>query len=143
MNLMLIVVLVATVLLFIYFKKSFKNNTTKSTKTKSPDQRSRLQSLINSGEYFGLTIDYANEAQCCPRVLHLKNEVFSFNNVPILPLDGCTKSTCRCKYIGLKNKRNFHRRENIQRREEVRFEESPDRRSHNEQRANVWFQHEK
>ncbi|MEH6503225.1 MAG: hypothetical protein V7682_04905 [Cycloclasticus sp.] len=143
MNIMLIVVLLATVLLFFYFKKLRGSSDTKPTKTKSPDQQTRLQSLIESGEYFGLTIDYVNQAQCCPRALHLKNEVFSFNNVPILPLDGCTKNTCRCKYIGLKNKRNFHRRENIQRREEIRFEESSDRRSHNEQRSNVWFTHEK
>ena len=140
MNIMLIAVLVATVLLFFYFKKSLKSS---ATKTKSPDKQTRLQSLIDSGEYFGLTIDYVNEAQCCPRALYLKNEVFSFNNVPILPLDGCTKSTCRCKYIGLKNKRKLHRRETIQRREKIRLEETSDRRSHNDQRSNVWFKHEK
>lgn len=143
MNIMLIVVLVATVLLFFYFKKPLKSGATTPTKTKSPDQKTRLQSLIDSEKYFGITIDCVNEARCCPAALQLKNEGFTFNDAPILPLDGCTVSTCCCKYIGLKNKRNFHRRENIQRREEIRFEESSDRRSHNEQRSNVWFTHEK
>jgi len=143
MNIMLIVVLVATVLLFFYFKKPPKNSTTKPTKTNSPDQKTKRQSLMDSGKYFGLTIDCVNEAHCCPAALKLKNEEFSFNNAPILPLDECTKNSCCCKYIGLKNKRKSHRRETIQRREKIRFEESSDRRSHDDRRSNVWFKHEK
>jgi hypothetical protein len=142
------IILTLAALLFLYYKKRSGNSSTenKGGAFVSP-QESHLQTLINSGKYWGIYIDYKNEALCCPSVLELNKKQFPINSVPALPLEGCSMSKCQCKHAGLVEKRTLHkngqqRRKSHDRRDAIRFEETADRRSHVDRRSDTWFHHD-
>jgi len=146
MAMLLIVLLLASGFLFYYYKNNSSTQKTKSTRHSNTltRQKERLQAIISSGRYWGLKINYPSEAPCCDAVQQLQDKKFPINSVPALPLQNCTQTHCYCKHAGLVERRapDSPRRQQQNRREAIRFEETSDRRSHNDRRSGIWFHHE-
>ena len=101
-----------------------------------------LIALQDSDHIWGVFVDYKNEHLCCKIVLQLAKERISKKIAPTLPLDGCDRQLCRCYYVGLTEKRDKTRREQQDRRDEIRFEDDNDRRSGSERRSGIWVHHD-
>jgi len=141
----IVLIILAAALLYWYKKNNPAKTVTHSRqKTKSLSQHEKLQKIISSGKYWGLKIIPSKSKQCCPTVLKLENKPFPINSVPTLPLQGCTQNHCYCQHTGLLEKRrdNSSRRLKSDRREDIRFEETADRRSHSDRRSATWVNHE-
>jgi hypothetical protein len=104
-----------------------------------PAQHGGLEKLRNNPLFWGVEMGQPG----CEAALALLDRQFSFDEAPQLPLAGCSSAMCTCQFKGVKNKRTQHRRNNEDRRVEVRFEkDKPDRRSHkNRRRSDSWNDH--
>ena len=92
----------------------------------------RLETLKKSGRFLGVKIDRC----ACNACSRYAGEVFQFENVPALPVEGCDAESCSCQYLGVANRRNEpDKRSGRERRESIRLEE--DRRSGNERRSGL------
>jgi len=98
-----------------------------------------LEKLKNNPLFWGVEMGQPG----CEAAMALLDQQFTFDEVPRLPLDGCSSAMCTCQFKGLKNRRTQHRRKQEERRVEVRFEkEKPDRRSRkNRRRIDSWNDH--
>ncbi|MGB5718295.1 MAG: hypothetical protein WBN81_14540 [Gammaproteobacteria bacterium] len=98
-----------------------------------------LDKLKNNSLFWGVEMGQPG----CEAAMALLDQQFTFDEAPRLPLEGCTSAMCTCQFKGLKNRRTRHRREQEERRVEVRFEkEKPDRRSRkNRRRSDSWNDH--
>jgi len=137
--------IVAAVLFYFYQKNSPKRQPNRAHSSSTAlNQNEKLQSIIASGKYWGLSITPTQNTTSCSAALQLKNKQFPINSVPTLPLQNCSQNHCYCKHTGLLEKRssNSSRRLRHDRREAIRFEEISDRRSHTDRRSNIWFHHE-
>ncbi|HIF18185.1 MAG TPA: hypothetical protein EYQ65_05435 [Cycloclasticus sp.] len=138
----ILIVLTLAIALYFYFKD--KPVTNKSTASSLTRQQERLQSLVGSGKYWGLYIDYKNETQYCDAVLSLNKKHFPINSIPALPLDDCTQRACHCTHAGLIEKRtqkNNRRNKTNDRRDTIRFEDVSDRRAHMDRRSDNYVNH--
>lgn len=129
---------------FFFYKKKTSAEAAKPRHTPIETQQEHVQSLIDSKRFWGFYIDYPDEAQCCQAVLGLNKKQFPINSVPALPLEGCSQPGCHCKHAGLVEKRKprQQRRKTNDRRDDIRFEEVSDRRSHMDRRSDNWVNHE-
>ena len=98
-----------------------------------------LEKLKDNDLFWGLEMGQPG----CEAAHAILGTQFTFDEAPRLPLEGCTSAMCNCQFKGLKNRRTQHRREQSERRVEVRFEkEKPDRRSRkNRRRIDSWNDH--
>lgn len=73
----------------------------------SPDRRKQLRNLLRSGRFHGVQIH-----QCgCSASARYAGRLFSFDEVPSLPLERCDAPECTCVYLGVSDRRNgFDRR---------------------------------
>lgn len=81
----------------------------------------------------------------CEAAQALMGQQFPFDEAPQLPLEGCSSSNCTCQFKGLKERRTHARRQQENRRQDLRFDKDrpPDRRSRKDRRrGNVWTDHE-
>jgi len=81
----------------------------------------------------------------CEAAQALLGQQFPFDEAPQLPLEGCNSANCTCQFKGLKERRTHARRQNEDRRAELRFDKDrpPDRRSRRDRRrGNVWTDHD-
>jgi hypothetical protein len=98
-----------------------------------------LEKLRNNPLFWGVEMGQPG----CEAAMTLLDKQYTFDEAPQLPLPGCSSAMCTCQFKGLKNKRTQHRRNQEERRVEVRFEkEKPDRRSRkNRRRSDSWNDH--
>jgi len=81
----------------------------------------------------------------CEAAQALLGQQFPFDEAPQLPLEGCNSPNCTCQFKGLKDRRKLVRRQQVDRRESLRFDKDrpPDRRSRKDRRrGNVWVDHD-
>lgn len=153
--LIFVILVIAAITGFVFFQKS---RTPKPARPAVPDKRlspkekrqqlnaATLKKFKTSKEFWGASIETENESNCCQAALAIRQEVFTFDKLPELPLPMCDKTMCMCHYIGRKDRRAENRRCGHDRREEVRFDpEASDRRSGKDRRTNqdVWLQHDR
>ena len=92
----------------------------------------QLESLRKIGRFRGVKIDRC----ACKACSKFAGQVFSFNEAPSLPVEGCDAPSCSCQYLGMPNRRNDSvRRSDKDRRESIRVQEN--QRSGCEQRSSV------
>lgn len=146
MLMIFIALFLASGLCFYYYKNKSSAQKIKSTHYSNTltHQKERLKAIISSGRYWGLKIIHPSETACCNAVQQLQDKKFPINSVPALPLQDCTQKHCNCKHAGLVERRapDSPRRQQQDRRDEIRFEEISDRRSHADRRSDIWFHHE-
>jgi len=137
-----LILLILVILGFIYYKNKNPKKTSTSAGDPIKTQQQKVQAMIDSKKYWGFYIDFIDEKQCCEAVLTLNKKPFPINSVPALPLDNCSKNRCRCKHVGLVEKRRplHQRRKTNDRRNAIRFEEISDRRAHMDRRSDNWVQ---
>jgi hypothetical protein len=91
--------------------------------------RHHLASLQHSGRYRGVAV-----TTHCRAAGRLHGHEFAFDQAPALPVTGCDAPVCRCRYLGLPERRHgTDRRCGIERRAGARIDSSdrrqaPDRR---------------
>jgi len=98
-----------------------------------------LEKLRNNPMFWGVEMGQPG----CEAAQGLLGKQYTFEEAPLLPLDGCSSAMCTCQFKGLKNRRTLHRRKLAERRVEVRFEkDKTDRRSHKtRRRSDSWNDH--
>jgi hypothetical protein len=96
----------------------------------------QLQTLRHNKHYWGVEI----HSGICSAAKALAGKQFRFSEAPSLPLEDCAAGNCTCAYLGLRERRTWHRRTQPDRRNAIRYlRNRPDRRSHKERRkADVW-----
>jgi hypothetical protein len=101
-----------------------------------PGHAGQLEALRRNRNYWGVEI----HSGICKAAKALAGKQFPFHEAPTLPLDDCEADTCTCTYLGLWERRKWHRRAQPDRRKMIRYlQHHPDRRSHKERRkADVW-----
>jgi hypothetical protein len=145
--LLLIIGVLAGLLMLLRGQRTPKRHPTpavKSTLPKAPETEGNLKALelgkLRQNKIFwGVEIKQAG----CAAARTLAGVEFEFDEVPALPLEGCTAAMCSCAYIGLKEKRQQQRRQH-DRRNNLRFDpDKPDRRSRKERRrGEKWRGHD-
>jgi len=112
------------------------------TRTPPPPQIIRygpagqLETLRQNRNYWGVEI----QTGICEASKALAGRRFPFPETPSLPLADCAANFCTCSYVGLWERRKWHRRAQPDRRKMIRYtQDHPDRRCHRERRkADVW-----
>ncbi len=69
-------------------------------------QKKSLLELEQSGQYGSVVISHCG----CDLSSALSAQHFSFEHVPLLPLQGCTAANCTCEYRGINDRRLEDRR---------------------------------
>lgn len=95
----------------------------------------QLQKLIEDKRFCGVQVHRSS----CKAGAKCAGIIFSFKDVPKLPLDSCDAPNCYCEYMGVPDRRRNHdRRSGTDRRFSIR--QTPDRRIGNDRRseANTW-----
>jgi hypothetical protein len=97
----------------------------------------QLEALRRNGNYWGVEI----HSGICAASKLLAGRRFPFPEAPSLPLDGCGANQCTCIYLGLWERRKWHRRTQPDRRKTIRYlQDHPDRRCHRERRKiDIWY----
>ena len=84
----------------------------------------QLARLKQCGKFNGVSVE-----SHCPATSSLVGVRFTFENAPELPLPGCDATPCRCRFVGITERRQLiDRRSGHDRRESLRMD-SDDRRS--------------
>ncbi|PCH84998.1 MAG: hypothetical protein COB26_02090 [Piscirickettsiaceae bacterium] len=125
-----------------YKKKSSSTEPTNRQDALIEKNAATLLDLQESDRFWGVYIHFDNEALCCKNVVALHRKQLSKKTALQLPLKDCDKSLCRCRYVGIVEKRHKTRREVNDRRDEIRYEEKNDRRLGNERRSGIWVHHD-
>jgi hypothetical protein len=96
----------------------------------------QLESLRQNSNYWGVEI----QSSLCEASKALAGRKFTFPDAPSLPLADCVANFCTCTYVGLWERRKWHRRILPDRRKAIRYTmDHPDRRCHRERRKiDVW-----
>ncbi len=96
----------------------------------------QLESLCGNRNYWGVEI----RSGICKASKALAGRQFPFPEAPSLPLAECDASLCTCTYLGLWERRKWHRRTQTDRRKAIRYlQNNLDRRCHRERRkVDVW-----
>jgi hypothetical protein len=101
--------------------------------TRNRDQEGELAKLQRSGHYWGVMIQPGQ----CAAIRPFSGRGIRFDEVPALPLPGCTAKRCSCRYIGVTERRRDERRMQTDRRRVLRIEDQhADRRSLQGRRRN-------
>ena len=111
----------------------------KSQGQAAPSKPGGLDKLQASGLFWGVEIGQPG----CEAAHKLLGRQYPFDEAPQLPLEGCSSAMCTCQFKGLRERRSEHRRQQGERRGEIRFEEGKtDRRSpKNRRRSDSWNDH--
>ena len=112
------------------------------TRTPPPPQIIRygpagqLETLRQNRNYWGVEI----QSGICEASKALAGRRFPFDETPSLPIADCAANFCTCSYVGLWERRKWHRRAQPDRRKMIRYtQDHPDRRCHRERRkVDVW-----
>jgi|GEM_PF-3943174 len=80
------------------------------------------------------TLRVPNPSSCCELARGYAGRTFDAANAPILPIPGCRKTDCQCRYERAVNRRRGERRVYAERRESIRFENDSDRRRNPDRR---------
>ena len=100
---------------------------------KAPTHKEVLFKLEQSKQYVTVSISRCG----CAEASRLIGKSFSFSDVPLLPLTGCTASQCTCEYQGFSEQRHMDRRSG-ERREALRMEDDR-RKNHGRRKADsLW-----
>jgi len=101
-----------------------------------PGPAGQLDTLQLNRNYWGVEI----RPGICEPSRALAGRQFPFAEAPSLPLADCAASPCTCTYLGLWERRKWHRRSQPDRRKAIRYlQDRPDRRCHRERRRiDVW-----
>ena len=96
----------------------------------------QLETLRLNKSYWGVEI----RSGICKASKELAGRQFPFAEAPTLPLAECKANLCTCSYLGLWERRKWHRRTQADRRQSIRYlQNHPDRRSHRDRRKiDVW-----
>jgi len=96
----------------------------------------QLETLRLNRTYWGVEI----QSGICEASKALAGRRFPFLETPSLPLADCAANFCTCSYVGLWERRKWHRRVQPDRRKLLRYtQDHPDRRCHRERRkVDVW-----
>jgi hypothetical protein len=96
----------------------------------------QLEALQRNRNYWGVEI----RSGICKASKALAGRQFPFAQAPLLPLEDCAASNCTCTYLGLWERRKWHRRAQPDRRKMIRYlQNHPDRRARKERRKiDVW-----
>jgi hypothetical protein len=107
-----------------------------SAQPSRPGPAGQLDTLRTNRNYWGVEI----RPGLCESSAALGGRQFPITEAPSLPLTDCSASTCTCTYLGLWERRKWHRRTQPDRRRTIRYlQDRPDRRSHKERRKiDVW-----
>jgi hypothetical protein len=103
------------------------------------DTTGSLTRLREKGHFWGVELGQSG----CAASDKLLGSRFTFDEAPVLPLDGCSRNTCSCHFKGLLDRRTQPRRMKSDRRDEVRFDKThPDRRRNaGRRRGDMWVGH--
>lgn len=94
------------------------------------EPRKPLQTLMESGLYWGVRIHTPPDSVCCSAILMHENRAYPLEQAPALPVAGCDATRCLCTYRGLLERRGpTPRRRMPDRRHTLRFGSPRDRRS--------------
>ncbi len=107
------------------------------------EPRKPLQTLLESGLYWGVRIHTPPDSVCCNAVLRHENRAYPLGRAPTLPVPGCDAARCLCTYRGLLERRGpTPRRRMPDRRHALRFGSTRDRRSPPDRRKSgqAWAQ---
>jgi len=109
------------------------------TKARPSSKPGGLDKLENNSMFWGVEIAQAG----CEAAQALCGKQYTFDEVPQLPLAGCSSAMCTCQFKGLKDHRSQHRRKSGERRDEIRFDnKGADRRNRKERRrGSDWKDH--
>ena len=101
-----------------------------------PGPAGQLETLRLNKNYWGVEI----RPGICKPSRTLVGRQFPFTEAPSLPLADCAANLCTCIYLGLWERRRYHRRTLPDRRKAIRYlHDHPDRRCHRERRRiDVW-----
>jgi hypothetical protein len=101
-----------------------------------PGPAGQLETLRLNRNYWGVEI----RSGICKASKELTGRQFPFDEAPALPLADCAVNLCTCTYLGLWERRKWHRRTQFDRRNSIRYlQNHPDRRSHRDRRKiDVW-----
>jgi len=130
------------IVIYFYYRNKKKPIALSRQEQLQKKSSSNLEEIQSSKRYWGAYIDYKNDTLCCAAVLKLQKKQYPKKLVPDIPLAGCDRPLCRCHYVAIIERREKTRRLNESRREEIRFEDNPDRRSKLERRSSMWQNHE-
>ncbi len=97
----------------------------------------QLADWRRGGQYWGIRVSADGKNSACEVSRRLSGHVFPIDSAPRLPLPGCERRHCNCRYLPYPERRRGERRRTI-RRSAVRFEGSkPERRSGDDRRNAV------
>ena len=137
-SILLGLLLIVAICVWIYVKNKNKAGAGK-LKNKSharPERIKKSEKPVNSWGYVLKTPP--DSGLVCLQAKKMRGkpiEADALSNLPKLPLEGCTQSTCRCQYQPMPERRaTLDRRESEERRSSIRFEDKADRRSHKDRR---------
>lgn len=101
-----------------------------------PTPVGQLESLRLNKAYWGIEI----RSGTCQASKELTGRKFPFAEAPALPLADCAANRCTCSYVGLWERRKWHRRAQGDRRQLIRYlQNHAERRSPKQRRkADIW-----
>ena len=130
----LIIIQIGEIMNWFFGKKEVSEDEKFKTESPaSPSQKEVLFRLKKSGQYTAVSISRCG----CSTASQLIGKLFSFQDVPSLPLQECTASKCTCEYQGISERRHKDRRA-AERRESLRMEEDRRKESGRRKEDKLW-----
>ena len=118
---------------WLFGKKKVVKEEVQTKPSVTPSQKEVLFRLQKSGQYETVSITRCG----CSTASQLIGKSFTFQNIPSLPLDGCTASKCTCEYQGFPERRHADRRV-AERRDSLRMEEDRRKKSGRRKQDQLW-----
>lgn len=129
--------------LIVLMKRGRPSSRARSAANRAPadkaDTATSIARLREKGQFWGVELGQTG----CAESDKLLGRQFTFDEAPVLPLEGCSRNTCNCHFKGIRDRRLQPRRMSSDRRVEVRFDKThPDRRKKaGRRRGDMWVGH--
>ncbi len=134
-----VVLLLALLLLALRYRSGTRTArvAARTMKAKSAPTTTRVADSVHTGNAPGIhaqVLHVPNPDRACEAARHYIGRTLDAATSPSLPLPGCGVVECRCRYERIANRRGEERRESTDRREEIRFHSTGDRRKNPDKR---------
>lgn len=104
MNTLTIVIAVAVLIVTILWLLSRRSSS--DVRPKHLQKVSSASNVVDRSTTRWRAVKISSGLMCCEAASKLSDQVFLSSESPRLPLDGCTETDCRCKYVHLDDRRS-------------------------------------
>ena len=127
-------------LIIVYIKRiKSDNKVVESTTTTHSTQQPAVIKPVR--KHLGVVLKSSTPDSCCQAANNLIGQLLEEHSIPSLPLPGCDQKSCACFFQKKYNERKGQERRDVEdRRDDIRFEDKMDRRSHIDRRkhSSMW-----